>query len=206
MNPTAAGAGEDAAGRPLQDVYSVTLGVALALGVEQVIDLDREPIPVRPDLLLPFLAFLLTAFSLYHWAVRFVDVSYGERRSPGMPAIVTSLVVGSSEIVLLIALSILIARPGTFLAALLILLVFEVVAGLAFLKVGAYGSATEFAKRYLLINLTVLVCGLVGVAVIRAQGSGAAVSGFIALALSSARAIAFYKTGFRLLFDRSASD
>ena len=192
--------GDEATGRPLRDVYSVSLGVALVLAVEQIVDLERSGVSIRLVAALPFLAFIATAFSLYHWAVRFVDLSYSgeERRRPG--AIVTSLFVGSTELIILIALSILISRPAVFLAGLVVVFAFEVVAGLALRATDAYVAAGDFARKYLLINGLALVCAALGMLVVSLGDADPVVAGAVALLASWGRAVAFYRVGFRLLF------
>lgn len=184
-------------------MYSVTLGVALALAVEQVIDPERSGVPVRSEAVLPFLAFLVTAFSLYHWAARFVDVSHTGTAAGGSAAIVTTLVVGSTELVLLIASAILISRPTIFLVVVVGVFAFEALAGAALLKARAYGEAEAFARRYLVINGVAAIAGTVAV-LVEATSSRPGLVGAIAAVLAWGRAIAFYKVGFALLFQRRA--
>ena len=118
--------------RPLKDVYAVALGIALVLAVEQIVDIEREGAPFTFGLLPAFFAFVATAFALYHWAVRVVDISYVEdQRARSRRAIVTDLLVGSTEVLLVIALSILISRPTAFHVAITGLFAFEVLAGSA---------------------------------------------------------------------------
>lgn len=188
-------------GRPLRDVYSVSLGVALVLAVEQVIDLEREGLPIRGSAVLPFLAFTVTGFSVYHWATRFIDLFFSgsTSRPRAVAAVVALLAVGSTELLLLIALSILIAQPDVFLAALTIFLVFEVLAGLVLTRAGAYADVGGFGRAYLVVNVIALGLAVVGVAV-----SGVldreVVTGLLAFAVGAIRAGGFYKAGFEVLF------
>lgn len=191
---------DESTGRPLRDVYSVSLGVALVLAVEQVVDQHRAGIPVEGDAFLPFLAFVVTAFSLYHWAIRFVDLPSGDghRRSPA--AVVVALIVGATELLLVIALSTLVSRPEAFLNCLAALLAFEVLAGVALHASDAYGRASQFALRYLAVNgiaFALALCGAVAVAIADPQP---VVAGVVAAVVAWARAAAFYRAGFDLLF------
>ena len=140
--------------RPLKDVYSVALGVALVLAVEQIVDTEKEGAPFAFGLFPSFLGFVFTSFALYHWAVRVVDISYIEHaRSRPRLAIVTDLLVGSTELLLLIALSILISRPSAFLVALTGLLGFELLPAAAFTRSSRYPEFERLTTRYWQVNL-----------------------------------------------------
>ena len=190
---------DESAGRPLRDVYSVSLGVALVLAVEQVVDLERAGVPLRDGALLPFLGFVATAFSLYHWAIRFIDLPYRAGRPRPPSAVITALLVGSTELLLLIGLSTLVSKPVTFLGWLAALLGFEVVAGIVLGATGAYGDAAQFGRRYLLVNALAFAAATAG-AIAATAASGTLVAGVLAAGIGWARAVAFYWAGFRLLF------
>ena len=188
--------------RPLKDVYSVALGVALVLAVEQIVDTEKEGAPFAFGLFPSFLGFVFTAFALYHWAVRVVDISYIEHaRSRPRLAIVTDLLVGSTELLLLIALSILISRPSAFLVALTGLLGFEVLAGAAFTRSRGYAGFERFATRYWQVNLAGFAAGVVGIVLLETVWpSDGDIAGWITLALGLARTSAVYGVGFDFLF------
>ena len=196
---------DSATRQPLQEVYAVALGVALAIAVEQVIDLDRPGVPVRPLSVLPFVAFVVTGFALYHWAVRFLDLaSGGDDRRQSTGAIVTSMIVGATEILLLIALSTLISRPFIFLVSFAGLLAFELLAGSALLASGAYGRLKGFGKEYLVIHAACLVLAIAGAAISElalTSGSGV-LMGIVAVAVGLLRTVVFYRLAFPLLFGR----
>jgi hypothetical protein len=186
-------------GRPLRDVYSVALGVALVLAVEQVIDLERAGLPLRGEALVTFLAFIATGFSLYHWAARFIDLFFARADPRPVSATVTALAVGSAELLLLIALSILIARPSVFLGGLAAVFAFEVAAGLALRATNGYEGIEGFGRAYLVVNAAAAGAALVSIPVARVADAELA-TGLLALAVSWGRAIAFYRVGFRFLF------
>ncbi|HEY7875331.1 MAG TPA: hypothetical protein VIG64_09435 [Actinomycetota bacterium] len=203
MGRRAAGS-EETSGRPLRDVYSVSLGVALVIAVEQLIDLERPGIPMRGDSILPFLAFVMTAFSLYHWAIRFIDLpaELDERRP--RKGTVATLLVGATELLLVIGLSTLVSKPATFLGWLATLLGFELVAGVVLRAARAYGGAESFARRYLVINGAAFACALAGALVV-SSGSGSPVgAGVVVAGVATARATAFYSAAFDLLFGDAA--
>jgi hypothetical protein len=191
---------------PLKDVYSVALGVALVLAVEQIVDIHREGAPFAFDLFPVFFAFALTAFPLYHWAVRVVDRAYLESSSERpRKAILTDLLLGSTEILLLIALSILITRPGVFLVGLTALLGFEVAAGAAFTYSRGYEGFESDARRYTLLNALAFATALVTVAGIEilSLNESATTSAWIGFAIASARTAAVYRVEFDFLFSPS---
>ena len=189
----------EAQGRPLRDVYSVTLGVALALAVERTIEVDTGGLSVDMGAGLALLAFVVTAFSLYHWAVRFVDVAYADT-SPHGAAIVTSLLVGSVELVALLALSLFVSDSELFLVGLAGLLAFEAAAGVALWRSGAYGTLTTFGRKYLLINTAAVMAATGAAVLLEVADAPGALWGGAALLVACGRAVAFYKVGFRTLF------
>ena len=192
-------AADESTGRPLRDVYSVTLGVALALAVQQVIDVGRQDLPLNVDSIMPCLAFIILAFSLYHWAVRFIDVAHTENRRSSV-AIVTSLLVGSVELVVLLVLAILVSRPDAFLVAFAATLAFEVLAGFSLRLAKAYGTYEAFARRYLLINGIAVMIAAAAVIPALTMSLGSLTAGLAALLISALRSVVFYMTGFSLLF------
>jgi hypothetical protein len=187
----------------LQEVYAVALGVGLALAVEQVIDPGRPGVPLRPQTLLPFFSYVITGFPLYHWAVRFLDLSEQDG-PPSRGAIMTSLVIGSTELLLLLALAVLVARPFVFLVSFAGVLAFEAVAGATLLALGAYGANDGFGRRYITLHVICLGVAIVGVAATELVWSSqmAVASGLIAAGIGLLRTLVFYRLGFGLLFGR----
>ena len=188
---------------PLKDVYSVALGIALVLAVEQILDVERDGAPFTFDLFPAFFAFVVTAFALYHWAIRVVDRGYVESsNSRSRRAIVTDLLVGSIEVLLLIALSILISRPGAFLVGLTGLLGFEVAAGAAFTHSDGYRGFEQFARRYWQVNLVAFLAGAIAIALLEVLSTGdeELVRGWIAFVIALSRTSTVYGLGFDFLF------
>jgi hypothetical protein len=175
--------------RHLQEVYAVVLGVTLVLAVEQVIETGGDGSPFRGELVLPFLAFVSLAFSIYHWGV-FVD-----------------LLVGTFELLTLIGLSILISRPSTFAVGVVIVLAFEVVAGLVLGAVGNYASLDAFPRTYLWLNLfTMALLGLALLTLeIMSPATGEVGAGPVVFIAAVARTAFFYGLGFRVLFAEDES-
>ena len=188
--------------RHLQEVYAVVLGVALVLAVEQVVHVDVTPIRYR--LVLPFLAFVSLAFSIYLWGVTYLDRRYANRRGARLSpfGVGVDLLVGMAELLLLIGLSILIARPLMFAVGALALLGFEVIAGLALLAARNYARLGRFPFTYLWINLASAVVLAFALLVLHAslQDIGDVPAGLAVFTVAVARTAAFYATGYNLFF------
>jgi hypothetical protein len=106
------------------DLYAVVLGLGLVLGVEQVVDLSRDGIPVSPRDLALFFAYLNFAFALAHASVRYLQLAYGEEGLGPLRKgrVVADLILGIGHFLLLIALPLFISRPSTFLWTTVLLL------------------------------------------------------------------------------------
>ncbi len=195
--------------RHLQEVYAVVLGVALVLSVEQVIHLGEEGSPFRGRLVLPFLAFVSLAFSIYHWGVTYLDRRYAEGRGAtgSRAGVFVDLLVGTTELLALIGLSILISRPSTFAVGVVIVLAFEVIAGLVLGAAGNYRRLGAFPRTYLWINLaSVAVLGLAMLILeMAAEGAGEVAAGLVVFIAAVARTAVFYGLGFSVLFAEDAS-
>lgn len=190
--------------RHLQEVYAVVLGVALVLAVEQVIHTGGEGSPFRGELVLPFLAFVSLAFSIFHWGVTYLDRRYADRTAATRSrlGVFVDLLVGTSELLALIGLSILISQPRTFAVGVVILLAFEVVAGLVLAAAHNYESLGAFPRTYLWLNLaTVALLGLVLVILEgTSEGAGEFAAGVVVFVAAAARTAFFYGLGFGVLF------
>ncbi len=195
--------------RHLQEVYAVVLGVALVLSVEQVIHVGEEGSPFRGQLVLPFLAFVSLAFSIYHWGVTYLDRRYADRRatSDSRSGVFVDLLVGTTELLTLIGLSILISRPSTFAVGVVIVLAFEVVAGLVLGATGNYRRLGAFPRTYLWLNLaSVAVLGLALVVLeMASEGTGGFATGLVVFIAAVARTAVFYGLGFSVLFAEDES-
>ena len=195
--------------RHLQEVYAVVLGVVLVLSVEQVIHVGEEGSPFRGQLVLPFLAFVSLAFSVYHWGVTYLDRRYTDRmattRSRG--GVFVDLLVGTSELLALIGLSILISRPSAFAIGVVIVLAFEVVAGLVLGLVRNYQGLGAFPRTYLWLNLVTM--GLLGLALLTLRVISPATlevaAGPVVFIAAVARTAVFYSLGFSVLFAEDES-
>lgn len=185
-------------------MYAVILGVALVLAVEQVIDIGAEGSPFCGRLFLPFFAFVSLAFSIYHWGVTYLDRRYADQAAAtrSRSSVFVDLLVGTSELLALIGLSIFISRPVTFAFGVVILLVFEVVAGLVLNAAGNYRQLGPFPRTYLGINLVTVA--LLGVALLSLEVTteqvGDVPAGLVVFVASIARTAVFYGLGFGVLF------
>lgn len=108
-----------------EELYAIVVGLGLALGVEQVIDLRRDGIPVDPKHLALFFAYLNFSFTLAHASVRYLQLAYldSELGRLRRGRVVGDLVLGVGHFLWLIVLSFLISRPDMFLWTVIVLLV-----------------------------------------------------------------------------------
>ena len=191
--------------RHLQEVYAVVLGVALVLAVEQIIRVESDGSPFRGRLVLPFLAFVSLAFSIYHWGVTYLDRRYPDQGGGSLsrPGVFVDLLIGTSELLALIALSILISRPPVFAVGVLVVLAFEVGAGLALAAIGNYRGLGAFPRAYLWVNLGTAVVLGVALLILQAVSEDPTdfVAGLIVFGTSVARTATFYAVGFATLFE-----
>lgn len=187
----------------VQEVYAVVLGVALVLAVEQVIDLHQSGSPFQLRLIAPFLAFVSLAFSIYHWGVTYLDRRYaGDADEPRPSTIFVDLVIGTTELLLLIGLAILISRPRVFAVGVVTLLAFEVVAGLALRGMGNYQRLGPFPDQYLKLNLATLALlgGTLLILALTLEDIGEILVGVLVLVVSLTRTAIFYAKGSATLF------
>ncbi len=185
------------------------LGIALVLAVEQLIDIGAAGSPFRGRLFLPFLAFVSLAFSLYHWGVTYLDRRYADESASARSrlGVFVDLLVGTSELLALIGLSILISRPLTFAVGVVILLAFEVIAGLVLGAARNYQGLGRFPRTYLWLNL--VAAALLGLALlileVASQGIGEVAAGLVVFIAAVARTAVFYSLGFGVLFAEDQS-
>ena len=116
---------EGTALRFFEELYAIVVGLGLALAVEQIIDLDRDGVPVTLQHLPVFLAYLNFAFPLAHSSARYLDLAYVDRAlGPlGKPRVLGDLALGMGHFLFLISLSFFITRPVAFAVVALLLLV-----------------------------------------------------------------------------------
>ena len=183
--------------------------MALVLAVEQVINGRDEESLFEGRVILPFLAFVALSFSIYHWGVTYLDRRYaaGRGASVSRTGVFVDLVVGTTELLALVGLSILLSRPPTFAIGVAIVLVFEVIAGLVLRAAGNYEALGRFPRTYLWLNLA--TAASLGLALLASEllspATRALVSGPLVCVASVARAALFYGLGFEILFGEPAT-
>lgn len=183
--------------------------MALVLSVEQVIHVAEEGSPFRDELILPFLAFVSLAFSIYHWGVTYLDRRYAAQGDTALSrsGVFVDLLVGVTELLALIGLSILISRPSTFAVGVVILLAFEVIAGLVLGAAGNYQGLDAFPRTYLWLNIA--SAALLGLALLTLELMSPATrevgAGPVTFIAAVARTAFFYGLGFNVLFAREES-
>jgi hypothetical protein len=114
----------------LQELYTVVVGVALAVALSNLIDQQAE-VPFRRESLPYFLAYIVTLVPLYHGALRHLDITFLEepvaQTRPGAFMVDWGLLFVES--CGLLALALLINKPVTFMFTLLALLAFDTIWG-----------------------------------------------------------------------------
>ncbi len=180
----------------------MVLGIALVLAVEQIIHVRGGTSLFEGRLVLPFLAFVGLAFSIYHWGVTYLDRRYGAGEVPSKPGVFVDLLIGITELLALIGLSILLSRPVVFAVGALAVLSFEVLAGVALSAVGNYRLVGRFPRTYLRLNvLSALVLGLaLFVLQVTLHGITDLTAGVVVFGVALARTASFYGWGFDVLF------
>ena len=104
---------ERTSGDPLRffnDLYTVVVGVALTLSVEQLVDLDRPGIPILWEHVPLFVAWLAVAFPFAHVFIRYLDLEGMAGRGLAMG----NIFVGATHYLWIIALALVTTRPVVF--------------------------------------------------------------------------------------------
>jgi hypothetical protein len=171
--------------RRLIELYAVGVGLALAVGVERMVDLpDTGTASIRWTSMPTFVALLPTLITFYHGALRHLHLRWIEERDTmrplGMMADLLMLVAG---VTVLIGMAFLLTATWSFAVALMVLLVVDCLWAVTF-RVVTRGSAVQqrlSEMTWLWLNLGALLVGLIGLAAVRAgdidpasAGSGSA--------------------------------
>lgn len=107
-----------------EQLYSIVVGLGLALAAEQVIDLGRPGVPVLWERVPLFVAFLSVAFPYAHGAVRYIDLAYVEGGLGPIPPAraIADVLLDGARMWWLIVLSFFVSRPLVFAYVLIFLL------------------------------------------------------------------------------------
>jgi hypothetical protein len=129
--------------RSLANLYSVVIGVGLSLGIVNLVDAAKAPIPVKLGLLPYFVSYLVTLIPFYHGALRHLDATYVEEggRQVRSGGLLLDFLVLFLESCLLLALAVLLPSPQLYAWGLVALLSVDIIWGflahVAFSKAGA---------------------------------------------------------------------
>ena len=150
----------------LQGLYTVVVGVALAVALANLID-QQSSAPIRLQALPYFAAYLVTLVPFYHGALRHLDLAYFE--NPTSHARPGALMVDWSLLFVescgLLALALLINRPIPFMFTLTALLAFDAVwAFVAYLAFSPKPTEHPAEPRWAVINFAAVLM-LIGTAV-----------------------------------------
>lgn len=115
----------------LASLYTVVVGLALASGINNLINTEAQPVPFKIDTFLTFLAFLVTLIPFYHGALRHLDITYIEDKHPKVRdgALMVDFAILFVEGCFFLALSVLLVKPITFAWGIALLLVVDVMWG-----------------------------------------------------------------------------
>jgi len=104
--------------RFFKELYPVVVGVAMALAVERLVDLNKPGVPIRWQHVPLFVSWLAVTLPFSHLAVRHLDFAYGERRQAGEPirrgATLENIALGAGQFMWIIALALFVTRPMVF--------------------------------------------------------------------------------------------
>jgi heme/copper-type cytochrome/quinol oxidase subunit 4 len=115
--------------RNLEYLYSTVVGLGLSLAIYNLIDVTRETVPIKWELLPFFFTLLITLIPFYHGALRHLDVTYIEEGGKQIRkgALMFDFLALFVESCLLLALAVLIVKPPFFAWGLVVLLAFDTV-------------------------------------------------------------------------------
>ena len=186
-----------------EQLYAVVVGLGLALGASQVVDVTKTGIPVVAENIPLFVAYLSFAFSLAQGAVRYLDLVYVERAcgpiTPGR-AILDALVDGV-RMWWLIVLSLFIVRPVIFGYVLIFVLVTGFIRSIGGRILGVEPPALERKLDRVNIGMLVVTAAVVLVAQFAFEGDAQESVVRIGIQVAAlAYPVATYASSFREFF------
>jgi len=116
--------------RNLEHLYTTVVAIALSLAIYNIIAATRET-PFKWELVLFFIALLVTLIPFYHGALRHLDITYVEEGGKPVrkPTLLFDFLALFTESCLLVAMAALLPRPHYFVWVLAVLLAFDAVWG-----------------------------------------------------------------------------
>ena len=111
--------------RFFEELYAIVVGLGLALAIEQIVDLDKDGLPILVEHLPVFLAYLNIAFPLAHSSVRYLELAYVDKDAGALSKqrVLGDLALGMGHFLFLLSLSFLVTRPAAFAGSALLLLI-----------------------------------------------------------------------------------
>jgi len=121
---------EDSSLEHLQDLYTVTVGLSLTIGVERLFPGELHG-TLEAGAVATFIAFLATLLPFYHGALRHLDQKYiylvNGRKPPPRWLLFVDFLTLFLEACLLISMGATVEQPRTFLVLLLLLLLLDII-------------------------------------------------------------------------------
>lgn len=187
-----------------EQLYAVVVGLGLALGASQVVDVSRSGIPVIGENIPLFVAYLSFAFALAQGAVRYLDLVYVERALGPitLPRAILDALVDGIRMWWLIVLSLFIVRPVIFGYVLALVLITGFARTLIGRLLGVPPAALEL--KFARVNAVMLVATLVIVSVAQFGFDGSAEEWIVRIGIhvaALAYPFATYASSFREFFN-----
>jgi hypothetical protein len=111
----------------LQELYTVLIGLSLAFGIDKIINLTADKLPVYIERLPLFFVYLAFVIPVYHGAMRHLDVSYIENINKKPLALIFDFIILFIEGCFFLLLSGLVQYTNKFIYVLFILLFIDIV-------------------------------------------------------------------------------
>jgi len=161
---------EDSSLKHLQELYTVTVGLSLTIGVERLFPGELHG-TLEAGAVATFIAFLATLLPFYHGALRHLDQKYiylvnGRKPSPRWLLFVDFLTL-FLEACLLISMGATVEQPHTFLVLLLLLLLLDIIWSQIPRFAGSEGDKPESGSEgdkdewgWIVVNVPALAVGV----------------------------------------------
>ena len=187
-----------------EQLYSIVVGLGLALAAEQVVDLSKSGVPVVWERVPLFVAFLTIAFPYAHGAVRYIDLVYVEGRLGPIPPAraIADVLFDGVRMWWLIALSFFVSRPLVF-GYVLIFLLLSGSSRVAIARLTGTRTHSRLERNLDRVNGIMLIATalIVVIAQLGFEGSTEdSVARIGVLAASLGYPLAFYVSSFRYFF------
>jgi len=181
--------------RNLASLYSVVIGLSLSIGMYNLVDASKSPIPIKVELVPFFGAYFATLLPFYHGALRHLDARYVESGAADPHALLGDFIVLFVESCVFFALALLLPSPSFFTCALITLLIVDAVWGFVARLIF---TPAKPETHWALINICTAVLLIILLAVMdglppRIPDQANTALGYVVLAVAVLRTVVDYK-------------